>query len=133
MHKQSIYLTHNATLSRATADKSRTAELSSVGLNNELYIFDKIMKVNVTTIEICGDKPGCVPLDGVMRAGDVVEFISDRQTEKGPSSGTIIVSTDVSVTISHSDHPGEEFSKEALHVKGEFRHKDGLRKLWILA
>lgn len=91
------------------------------------------MRAKVTTIEICEDKPGCVPLDGVMRAGDVCEFISDRQTEKGPSRGTIIVSTDASVTISHSDHPGEEFSKNALRVKGEFRHKDGVRKLWVLA
>lgn len=91
------------------------------------------MKGKITEIEICENKAGCIPLDGVIRVGDVCEFMSDRQTEKGPSSGTIIISTDTSVTISHSDHPGEEFSKANLRVKGEFRHKDGLRKLWVFA
>lgn len=44
--------------------------------------------------------------------GDRVEFASDMQTEKGPSSGHVIsVSDDKSkAVIQHSDHPGEEFN-----------------------
>lgn len=72
-----------------------------------------------------------IPLDGVMRPGDCAEFLTDKQTEKGPSSGAITNVSGDSVTIRHSDNPGEEFSKQALSVNRETRHHDGIRKLWI--
>jgi hypothetical protein len=90
------------------------------------------MKGKVVTVELTDSKPGAVPLDGIMRSGDVVEFMSDMQTEKGPSSGTVISIMPGEVVIRHSDHPGENFDTSHLMVKGEYRHKDGLRKLWIL-
>lgn len=45
------------------------------------------------------------------RVGDRVEFCSDRQTEKGPSAGTVIEvdRKEHTCVIRHSDHPGEEF------------------------
>lgn len=63
--------------------------------------------MNLIYIELGEERQGAVPLDGVMRAGDCAEFLSDRQTEKGPSSGTITDVTGDHVTIRHSDDPGE--------------------------
>ena len=89
--------------------------------------------MSVIDIELGEEKEGAIPLDGKMREGDCVEFISDKQTEKGPSSGTVTNVTADNVTIQHSDHPGETFSKRKLRVKGEVRHRDGIRKLWLLS
>lgn len=86
----------------------------------------------VIDIEIGDSDIDATPLDGVMRCGDCAEFISDRQTEKGPSSGTITSVRGNEVIIKHSDHPGEVFAKDKLRVKGEVRYRDGKRKLWIL-
>ena len=51
--------------------------------------------------------------------GDRVEFQSDRQTEKGPSSGSVIAvdRNRQTVTIRHSDHPGETFRWQDVKVK----------------
>lgn len=60
-------------------------------------------------------------LDGaafVPRAGDTIEFRSDRQTEKGPSSGSV-TSVDRqarTAVIRHSDHPGESFCWKDVKV-----------------
>ena len=59
------------------------------------------------------DKPAFIP-----RVGDRVEFLSDCQTEKGPSAGSV-VSVDRGrreVIIKHSDHPGELFRWQDLKV-----------------
>jgi hypothetical protein len=47
----------------------------------------------------------------VPKVGDRVEFWSDLQTEKGPSSGRVIAvdRDNQTATIRHSDHPGEVF------------------------
>ena len=90
------------------------------------------MKGKVVEVELVGDKQGAVPLDGKMRVGDAVEFMTDMQTEKGPSAGTVQSVSGDKIVIMHSDHPGEEFSKSKLIVKAEHRHRDGIRKLWIL-
>jgi len=48
---------------------------------------------------------------------DKVEFESDKQTEKGPSSGTVTKVDKGKVIVEHSDHPGEEFAINKLEVK----------------
>ena len=87
----------------------------------------------VIDIEFAEDKPGAVPIDGKMRVGDCVEFLSDRQTEKGPSAGTVTKRDGNKVVIKHSDHPGEEFDISTLRMRGELRHRDGISKLWLLS
>jgi hypothetical protein len=52
----------------------------------------------------------------LMQVGDVCEFVSDRQTEKGPSSGTVTRVDDGFITIAHSDHSGEIFRASELIV-----------------
>lgn len=91
------------------------------------------MKGRIVEVELTESKPGATPLDGKMRVGDAVEFMTDMQTEKGPSAGTIIDVDNRNVVISHSDHPGEVFEKSKLKCKGCYRHKDGLSVLWIMA
>ncbi len=66
-----------------------------------------------------------------MRVGDVVEFCSDRQTEKGPSSGTVVARQGDFVMISHSDTPAEIFRVSKLHVKALAETADH-RRLWRL-
>lgn len=90
------------------------------------------MKGKIVEVELVESKSGAVPLDGVMRTGDVVEFMSDMQTEKGPSAGTVTRVHGNEVVIRHSDHPGETFNKTKLITKGCFRHKDGVRVLWVM-
>jgi hypothetical protein len=67
------------------------------------------------------------------QVGDKVEFLSDRQTEKGPSAGTVRRANWQSgmVTIRHSDHPGEEFDWARVAIKKFALAKDG-RPLWQL-
>lgn len=97
---------------------------------------DEPLLGNGSANEEGGDLPlaandGAVLSAEAMRSGDVVEFESDRQTEKGPSAGKVVsVEGDV-VTISHSDDPGEEFSAKTLSVRWIGRtHKGEL--MWSL-
>lgn len=77
-----------------------------------------------------------IRMDGaafIPRVGDAVEFASDRQTEKGPSGGSVIaVDRDKqTATIQHSDHPGETF--RWWDVKVDYcRTKPGGRMFWRL-
>lgn len=65
-----------------------------------------------------------------MKAGDYVEFLSDKQTEKGPSSGKIKISMGDQLLIEHSDCT-EEFKRSKLQVhKQTTHHKGGI--LWQL-
>jgi hypothetical protein len=75
------------------------------------------------------DAPFFIP-----RVGDKVEFHSDRQTEKGPSAGSIIaVDRDQkTATIRHSDHPGETFSWGDVKVEYFSIAHDG-RPFWMLS
>ena len=67
-----------------------------------------------------------------MKVGDAVEFLSDQQTQKGPSSGRVIEREGLTVTVQHSDHPGEVFSVADLSVdKLSSHHRDGA-PLWIM-
>jgi hypothetical protein len=54
----------------------------------------------------------------IPRVGDRVEFWSDRQTEKGPSSGSVVAVDRArrTATIRHSDHPGEVFEWAKVRV-----------------
>lgn len=69
----------------------------------------------------------------VPKVGDTVEFHSDRQTEKGPSGGSVIAvdrETQTAV-IRHSDHPGETFKWG--DVKVEYVHfKEPGKTFWLL-
>ena len=70
-----------------------------------------------------------------IKVNDHVEFMSDLQTEKGPSAGTVIqVIQNIAkqVVIRHSDHPGETFIIEDLIIQKETMYKGGPEKLWIL-
>jgi hypothetical protein len=69
----------------------------------------------------------------VPRVGDRVEFRSDRQTEKGPSAGSV-TATDRdarTATIRHSDHPGETFRWGCVKVAYFVIAHDG-SPLWVL-
>jgi hypothetical protein len=47
--------------------------------------------------------PGKGALPFAPRVGDHVDFASDRQTEKGPSAGSVVIVSDNQVAIRHSD------------------------------
>lgn len=66
-----------------------------------------------------------------MAEGDHVDFGSDAQTEKGPSSGKVVKVEKGFVTIAHSDDPGERFKAAKLKVRGIGRHRDG-GVVWML-
>lgn len=65
-----------------------------------------------------------------MAVGDAVEFDSDRQTEKGPSSGRVVVRSGSQVAIRHSDTV-EWFDVNGLRVERLSTHYRG-GKLWIM-
>lgn len=65
-----------------------------------------------------------------MQAGDYVEFMSDRQTEKGPSAGKIKISRGDDLLIEHSDCT-EEFKASQLQVERKSEHRKG-GTLWVL-
>lgn len=65
-----------------------------------------------------------------MKVGDYIEFLSDRQTEKGPSIGFVKTIVGTRVLIQHSDC-SEEFNYNQLIVKKKTTHHDG-GTLWIL-
>lgn len=67
-----------------------------------------------------------------MKIGDAVEFLSDRQTEKGPSAGRVIERSHKTVTIEHSDHPGECFAAAKLSVERLSKHYMDGAPLWML-
>ena len=58
--------------------------------------------------------------------GDIVEFLSDRQAEKGPSSGSVTKINRWTGTciIKHSDHPGEMFLMRKLKVENFRQHRN---------
>ncbi len=63
-----------------------------------------------------------------MQPGDYVEFLSDRQTEKGPSTGRVVAISNDRVTIRHSDCT-EDFKRCELILKKESDHRKG-RVFW---
>ncbi len=73
-------------------------------------------------------QPGFLP-----QAFDYVEFLSDQQTEKGPSSGRVISTnyTTRTCVIQHSDHPGETFNIDEVRYE-RLSHKPTGESLWIL-
>jgi hypothetical protein len=64
---------------------------------------------------------------------DKIEFHSDIQTEKGPSTGEVISINCCAqtATIRHSDHPGETFRWADVEVSYFVIAYDG-RPLWVL-
>ncbi|MCK4843074.1 MAG: hypothetical protein KAT04_14530 [Methylococcales bacterium] len=66
-----------------------------------------------------------------MQAGEHVEFLSDKQTEKGPSAGTIRISMGDKILIEHSDTK-EEFKISELDIIRKTTHRKG-GVLWMLA
>lgn len=66
-----------------------------------------------------------------IKEGDLVEFESDRQTEKGPSSGKVVSVSNGNVTVAHSDDPGEVFAISKLAVKKVTVSASG-ETLWVI-
>ena len=66
-----------------------------------------------------------------MKEGDLVEFLSDKQTEKGPSSGKIVDVDGDKVVIAHSDDPVEVFFAQEIKVHSRNVNDDG-KILWLL-
>jgi|GEM_PF-4020521 len=75
-------------------------------------------------------RPSACCHGGYPSAGDYVEFLSDKQTEKGPSAGKISISCGNRILVRHSDTT-EEFVVENLLVKKRTKHRKG-GVLWIL-
>ena len=65
--------------------------------------------------------------------GDLAEFWTDLQTEKGPSAGSVVAVDPHAdtVTIRHSDHPGEVFNRPLVRVNYHRIREDG-RPYWQL-
>jgi hypothetical protein len=59
-----------------------------------------------------------------MVIGDFVEFFSDVQTEKGPSTGTVTERVGDRVMIKHSDHSGESFDIKTLQIVSKVKYDD---------
>ncbi|NCD13707.1 MAG: hypothetical protein EOL92_00555 [Bacteroidia bacterium] len=72
----------------------------------------------------------CCP-GGHPKAGDHVEFLSDMQTEKGPSAGVITISCGNKILVKHSDTT-EEFIINNLMVVKRTTHNNG-NTLWMLS
>jgi hypothetical protein len=61
------------------------------------------------------------------KVDDQIEFLSDKQTEKGPSSGKVVaVGNKDTVIIKHSDDPGELFTSSKLLVKSRTMKPGGI-------
>jgi hypothetical protein len=75
-------------------------------------------------MEVETSDPEKVRIEFMPRHGDIVEFLSDRQTEKGPSSGTVIaIDRDIDLCrIRHSDTI-ETFKMSKVLVKRYNRHR----------
>lgn len=63
--------------------------------------------------------------------GDHVEFLSDYQTEKGPSAGTCVIVEGDRVAIKHSDCV-EWFDRKALELERRSTHGRTGGDLWLL-
>lgn len=61
--------------------------------------------------------------------GTLVEFLSDRQTDKGPSSGRVVYNNGQDIAIQHSDGV-EWFSAIDLEVERVTRRKKDGKVLW---
>lgn len=66
------------------------------------------------------------------KVGDLIEFLSDKQTKKGPSSGSIIeIDTveksdiQIGIVVKHSNHPGEWFPMSHLEHIRTIERDDG--------
>lgn len=88
----------------------------------EYLLCDKCKKSGFKRPSACC--PGDFP-----KAGDHVAFLSDKQTEKGPSSGVITISCGKQILINHSDC-SEEFSVDSLVINKKTRHHKG-GVLWM--
>ena len=66
-----------------------------------------------------------------MKAGDLIEFLSDRQTDKGPSSGVCVRNNGSTLTLSHSDIDDDIWSVDKLRVERVGWTRDG-RRYWAL-
>lgn len=66
-----------------------------------------------------------------MKPGAVIEFLSDQQTDKGPSSGTCVSNDGETIVLSHSDTEHDEFRAEELRVERVGTTHDG-RDYWAL-
>lgn len=62
-----------------------------------------------------------------IQPGDIVEFLSDLQTEKGPSSGACAANHGDVIIIDHSDVYGDRFKTGDLRIKYFKKHGDGKR------
>lgn len=64
-----------------------------------------------------------------MKAGDKIEFLSDKQTERGPSAGFIKLSCGKQILVRHSN-VSEEFCVDDLIVERKTEHHKG-GTLWV--
>ena len=76
-------------------------------------------------------KPSACCFGSYPEAGDNIEFLSDKQTEKGPIAGIISISTGNRILVKHSDS-SEEFCVDELLINKKTRHRKGGR-LWVCA
>lgn len=83
---------------------------------------------NVTRMQAAAND-AALTAEGI-KEGDLVEFDSDRQTEKGPSSGKVVSVSNGNVTIAHSDDPGEVFAISELTVEKVTVSASG-ETLWV--
>lgn len=74
-------------------------------------------------------RPSACCFSGYPKAGDYIEFLSDRQTDKGPSSGIITISSGEKILLKHSDCT-EEFDVGDLVIVKKTKHRNG-GILWI--
>jgi len=72
----------------------------------------------------------CCPGNSSFQVGDHIEFLSDEQTEKGPSTGVVEIVDSNRIVINHSDIT-EEFFINDLSINRKSKHYNG-KTLWIL-
>jgi hypothetical protein len=74
-----------------------------------------------------------VIIEFLPRLDDKIEFLTDAQTEKGPSAGSVVKVNyrEEWCLIRHSDHPGERFDFAKVIVARTTKAHDG-RRLWQL-
>ena len=68
-----------------------------------------------------------------MKEGDVVEFASDLQTDKGPSGGRCVLNDGESVFINHSDIEKDRFAIRNLKVNYARNREKFNDTFWELA
>ncbi len=104
-------------------DTDKTLQFSSCGCR-----FENEYSNSVILCDECSELPCHAGKN--MQAGDHVEFMSDKQTEKGPSAGVIRISMGDQILIEHSDTKEEFHISELDIVRKTTHHKGGV--LWIL-